>query len=238
MNTAMYKALSGALVQNRRLEMTTQDLSNVNTAGYKGVRLAFREVLEGARPRNLQIGGQVTFAEQRTNFIDGTLHNTGNPFDLALAGDGLFSIRTPGGIRYTRQGGFSLSASRTVVTSSGEPLLGENGPIRVNGASMLVEPDGTVLVDGIQVDRLRLRRALNSHALVREGSSYFQASEDQMEPAPNTEVLRSTIEDANVSAVESMVTLIDVQRQFEAYERAMKTMDGITEKLVNEVGKS
>ncbi len=239
MNAAMYKALSGALVQTRRLEIVTQDLSNVNTAGYKGVRLAFSEVLEGAQPRNLRVGGQVTFSEQRTNFSDGTLHNTGNPLDLALVGDGLFTIQTANGMRYTRQGAFSLSSSHTVVTPSGEPLLGENGPIRVNGSSILVEPDGTVLVDGAEVDKLRLRRPRDAHHLIREGANYFRATDDQVEPATKTtQVLRNTIEDANVSPVESMVALIDVERQFEAYERAMKTMDGVTEKVVNEAGKS
>lgn len=238
MNAAMYKALSGALVQARRLEVVTQDLSNVNTAGYKGVRLAFREVLEGRQPPNLRVGGQVAFSEQRTNFSDGTLHNTGNPLDLALVGDGLFTVQTANGMRYSRQGAFSLSSSRTIVTPSGEPLLGENGPIRVNGSSVLVQPDGTVLVDGTEVDKLRIRRPKDAHHLTREGANYFRATDDEMESAAKTtEVLRNTIEDANVSPIESMVSLIDVERQFEAYERAMKTMDGVTEKVVNETGK-
>jgi flagellar basal-body rod protein FlgF len=239
MNAAMYKALSGALVQTRRLEMVTQDLANVNTAGYKGLRLVFREVLEGPQPPNVRIGGQVTLSEQHTNLANGTLHNTGNPLDLALAGDGLFAIQTPNGVRYTRQGAFSLSASHTIVTPTGEQLLGERGPIRVEGAQLLVEPDGSVIVDGADIDRLRIVRPHNGMRLSREGANYFRAKDDELESAVDTtQVLRNTIEDANVNSVEAMVALIDVERQFEAYEHAMRLMDGTTEKVVNEAGKA
>jgi flagellar basal-body rod protein FlgF len=238
MNAAMYKALSGALVQTRRLEMVTQDLANVNTAGYKGVRLVFREVLEGPRPHNMPIGGQVALSEQHTDLSNGNLRNTGNPLDLALVGDGLFAVQTARGVRYTRQGAFSLSVSHTILTPSGEPVLGEKGPIHVNGKKVDVEADGSVLVDGTLVDRLKIMQAQNPRRLAREGSNYFRADEADMQPVTEkTQVLQGSIEDANVNPVAAMVSLIDVERQFEAYERAMRTMDGTTEKVVNEAGK-
>ncbi|MBI3758041.1 MAG: flagellar basal-body rod protein FlgF [Deltaproteobacteria bacterium] len=238
MNAAMYKALSGALVQTRRLEMVTQDLANVNTAGYKGVRLVFREILEGPRPRHLPIGGQVALSEQHTDLSNGNLHDTGNPLDLAIAGEGFFSVQTAHGVRYTRQGAFSLSVSNTVVTPSGEPVLGEKGPLRVNGTNVHVAADGAVLVDGALVDRLKIVRPRDSLRLAREGSNFFRAEDADVElTTEKTQVLQGSIEDANVNPVEAMVSLIDVERQFEAYERAMRTMDGATEKVVNEVGK-
>jgi flagellar basal-body rod protein FlgF len=238
MNAAMYKALSGALVQTRRLEMVTQDLANVNTAGYKGVRLVFREVLEGHRPRNLPIGGQVALSEQHTDLSNGNLRNSGNPLDLAIVGDGFFSVNTAHGVRYTRQGAFNLSASHTVVTPSGEPLLGEKGPIHLNGTKVEVGTDGSVLVDGSPVDRLKIVRAEDSRSLVREGSNFFRANDAEVQPVTEkTQVLQGSIEDANVNPVEAMVSLIDVERQFEAYEHAMRTMDETTEKVVNEAGK-
>jgi flagellar basal-body rod protein FlgG len=238
MNAAMYKALSGALVQTRRLEMVTQDLANVNTAGYKGVRLVFREVLEGPQPRNLPIGGQVALSEQRMDLSNGNLRNSGNPLDLAIVGDGFFSVQTDHGVRYTRQGAFSLSASHTIVTPSGEPVLGEKGPIHLNGTKVEVGTDGSVLVDGSPVDRLKIVRAEDSRSLVREESNYFRAGEADMQPVTEkTQVLQGSIEDANVNPVEAMVSLIDVERQFEAYEHAMRTMDETTEKVVNEAGK-
>ncbi|HXG19031.1 MAG TPA: flagellar basal-body rod protein FlgF [Methylomirabilota bacterium] len=238
MNAAMYKALSGAIVQTRRLEAVTQDLANVNTAGYKGERLAFREVLEAPRPRKQQSGGQVAVSEQRTDLSPGAIHYTGNPLDLAIMGDGFFTVQTPRGVRYTRQGTFSLSANNTIVMPSGEPLLGEGGPIRVDGSKVEVTAAGVVLVNGEEVDRLKIMRPEDPRRLAREGYAFFQAADADMQPIREAAgVMQGNVEEANVNPVEAMVALIDIQRQYEAYERAMRTLDSVTEKVVNETGR-
>lgn len=236
MNAAMYKALSGALVQMRRLETVTQDLANVNTAGYKGERLVFREVLEAPPKLHERIGGQVVVTEQRTDFSTGNLRSTGNPLDLALMGDGFFSVQTPVGVRYTRQGVFSLSVNNTIVTPSGETLLGEAGPIRVDGKKVNITAAGAVLVDGEEIDRLKIVRTEDPRRLVREGSTFFRAEDANLQAAGDTQVVQGSLEDSNVNPIEAMVSLIDIQRQFEAYERAIHTMDSVTEKVVNEAG--
>jgi flagellar basal-body rod protein FlgG len=237
MNAAMYKALSGAIVQTRRLEVVTQDLANTNTAGYKGERLVFREMLEEPPPPNERVGGQVVVTEQRTDFANGNVHYTGNPLDLAILGDGFFAVQTPQGVRYTRQGTFTLSVNNTIVMPSGEPLLGEGGPIRADGSKVDVTADGMVLVDGEEVDRLRIVRAQDPRRLVREGYTFFRADDADVQSAENVRVEQGSLEESNVNPIEAMVTLIDIQRQFDAYERAMRTMDSTTEKVVNEAGK-
>lgn len=221
----------------RRLETVTQDLANVNTAGYKGERLVFREVLETPPKPHERIGGQAVVTEQRTDFSTGNLRSTGNPFDLALMGDGFFSVQTPLGVRYTRQGVFNLSVNNTIVTSSGEPLLGKSGPIRVDGKKVDITAAGSVLVDGEEIDRLKIMRAEDPRRLVREGSTFFHAEDANLQSADDTQVVQGSLEEANVNPIEAMVSLIDIQRQFEAYERAIRTMDSVTEKLVNEAGR-
>jgi flagellar basal-body rod protein FlgG len=234
MNAAMYKALSGAIVQMRRLESVSQDLANVNTAGYKGERLVFREILADPTQRQSRAGGQVAVTEQRTDLSNGEFRATNNPFDLAIHGDGFFAIQTSRGVRYTRQGTFSLSANNTVVTPAGEPVLGEGGPVRLTGAKMDVTADGTVLSDGKEVDKLKVVRFADPTRLVREGATVFRAPDGEAQPAANSQVLQGNLEQANVNPIETMVTLIDLQRQFDAYERAMRTMDSVTEKVVNQ----
>jgi flagellar basal-body rod protein FlgG len=233
----MYKALSGAIVQTRRLEVVTQDLANINTAGYKGERLVFREVLEAPTKPGERIGGQVAVTEQHTDFSSGSLRYSGNPLDLAILGEGFFSVQTPRGVRYTRQGTFTLSPEKNLAMPSGEPLLGESGPIHVEGSRVDVTSDGRVLVDGEEVDRLRIMRAQDPRRLVREGSSFFRVEEGEMEAVKDLLLEPGSVEEANVNSIESMVALIDISRQFEAYERAMRTIDSATEKAVNEVGK-
>lgn len=237
MNAAMYKALSGALVQTRRLELVAQDLANINTAGYKGERLVFREVLEAPPEPHERIGGQVVVTEQRTDFSTGGIRSTGNPLDLALTGEGFFAVQTAAGVRYTRQGAFSLSATNTIVTPAGEALLGESGPIRVDGRKVDITADGAVLVDGEEVDRLKLVQAEDPRRLVREGQTFFRAEDADVQAVQDVQVVQGSLEEANVNPIEAMVALIDLQRQFEAYERAMRTMDSVTEKVVDQVGR-
>jgi flagellar basal body rod protein FlgG len=178
MNASMFKALSGAIVQTRRLEIASQNLANVNTAGYKGERLTFREVLTESDPRKPRTGGLVVVGEQRPDLSMGALQHTENPFDLALEGDGFFAIETPQGTRYTRQGAFSRAADGTIVTLSGHPLLGEGGPIRIEG-NMEVAADGSVRSDGAEVDTLRVVRFADPRVLTREGDTLFRAPEQE-----------------------------------------------------------
>jgi flagellar basal-body rod protein FlgG len=237
MNAAMYKALSGAIVQMRRLEVVSQDLANVNTAGYKGERLAFREILTDSPFRGQRLGGLAVVTEQRTDLSRGALQRSGNPFDLAIEGEGFFAIETPQGVRYTRQGLFVRSSDGTVVTPLGNPLLGEGGPIRIDGTKMEVTPEGMVLSDGVEVDKLRVVRFADPRRLTREGNSLFRVPEEAVEGDATSRVLQGSLEQANVNPIEALVTLITVQRQFEAYERAMRTMDAVTERIVNEAAR-
>jgi flagellar basal-body rod protein FlgG len=234
MNAAMYKALSGAIVQMRRLEVIAQNLANVNTSGYKGEHLAFGEVLVGAFGQKEQMGGMVVVGEQRVDFSQGELQQTGNPLDLAIEGEGFFVLDTPRGVRYTRQGTFTLSSDGTVVTPLGDPLLGAAGPIRVEGKEVKVTPEGTVLSDGVEIERIRVVRFANPLQLAKEGHSLFRAPESDAQAASAFRVLQGNLEQANVDSIGALVALITVQRQFEAYERALRSMDAATEKMLTE----
>src|ERR1051325_8667980 len=135
MNASIYKAASGAIAEMQRLDVAAQDLANVSTTGYKGQRITFGEVLAGS-PGSDRPGGLVATADQKTNFLPGEMQSSGNPFHLAINGDGLFAVQTPRGERYTRNGSFTLRADGTIVTSAGDPVLGEGGPLQISGSNM------------------------------------------------------------------------------------------------------
>ena len=244
MDAAMYKALSGAIVQMRKLEVASQDLANVNTSGYKGQRLAFNEVLAARLPAETRSGGFVAVGDQRTDFLQGHLQGTGNPFHLAVEGEGYFVVATPRGERYTRSGGFTLSADGTVVTPQGEPLMGEGGPIQVPEGRMIVGLDGTVQSangevrsENDEVGKLRIVRFLDNRRVVKEGANLLRADAANVEDVATPRVAQGSLEQSNVSPIDSMVSMITIQRQFEAYERAMKLMDGATEKMIADAGR-
>jgi flagellar basal-body rod protein FlgF len=234
MDAATYKALSGAVVQMRRLDVATQDLANVNTAGYKGQRLAFAEVL-ASRSRLLErVGGFVGVHEQRTNFSQGDVQRTGNPLNLALEGDGYFAVRTVRGERYTRHGNFTLAADGTVITASGEALLGEAGPIRLSGSKVEVSADGTVTTEEGEGGKLRIVRFADARAVVKEGANLLNTAPRNVQAATDVRVFQGSLEQSNVSPIDGMVSLIAINRQYEAYERAMRLMDSATAKMISE----
>jgi flagellar basal-body rod protein FlgF len=234
MDAAMYKALSGAVAQMRRLDVTSQDLANVNTSGYKGQRLAFREVLAEGPPPQERPGGWVAIGDQRTRLTPGDIHTTANPFNLALEADGFFVVQTARGERYTRNGSFTLTSDGTLTTSQGDAVMGEGGPIQVAGGRMEVAADGTVRSDEGEVGRIRVVRFTDPAQAVKEGATLFRSVPANVELAPDTRVLQGSLEQSNVNPIDGMVSLIALNRQFEAYERAMRLMDSATERLLSE----
>ena len=234
MDAAMYKALSGAVVEMRRLETASQDLANINTAGYKGQRLAFSEVLAKRVPPEDRPGGFVAVAGQRTNLNQGAIEGSGNPFHLALEGEGYFAIQTARGERYTRNGGFTMKADGTVITPGGDALLGEGGPIQLSGASMVVAADGTVRSDNNEIGKLRIVRFNDPGKAEKEGANLFRSEGANVSDASDARVVQGHLEQSNAGAVESMITLISINHQFESYQRAMKLLDSVTEKIVSD----
>ena len=234
MDAAMYKALSGAVAQMHRLDVTSQDLANVNTAGYKGERLAFSEVLAKRLPADERPGGLVAVAGQRTLLSQGAIEKTGNPFNLALEGDGYFVVQTPRGERYTRNGSFTLRADGTVITPQCDALLGDGGPIQVTGEKMEVAGDGTVTSGVGEVGKIRIVRFADSRQVVKEGSNLFLSAPANVQEGADNRVLQGSLEQSNVSPIEGMISLIALNRQFEASERAMKLLDSVTEKMISD----
>lgn len=233
MDAAMYKALSGAVVQMRRLEVTAQDLANVNTSGYKGQRLSFSEVLANRLPPDERPGGLVAVASQRTNFGQGELQPTGNPFNLALEGDGFFVVQTSRGARYTRNGAFTVRPDGTLITSQGDAVLGEDGPIQITGVKMVIAGDGTVASDDGQIGKIKVVRFADTRQVAKEGANLLISAPGNVQAAADARVLQGSLEQSNVSAIDGMVSLIALNRQFEASQRAMTLMDSVTQKMLS-----
>ncbi len=229
----MYKALSGAVVQMHRLDVAAQDLANVNTSGYKGQRLSFGELLANRLPPEDRPGGFVAVANQLTDFGPGEIQPTGNPFNLALQGDGFFAVQTNRGVRYTRNGTFSLKPDGTLSTMQGDAVLGEGGPIQITGVKVQVAADGTITSDDGEIGKLKIVRMTDPRGVTKEGTDLFVTAADNLQEDPDPRVLQGSLEQSNVSPIEGMVSLIALNRQFEASQRAMTLMDSVTQKMIS-----
>jgi flagellar basal-body rod protein FlgF len=237
MDAAIYKALSGAVAQMHRLEVAAQDLANVNSPGYKGQRLSFSEVLASSVPASERSGGLVAVGGHKTNMNPGEIHSTGNPFNLAIEGDGYFVVQTVRGERYTRSGNFTLRDDGTLITSGGNPVLGEAGPLQINGGKMVVAADGTVSTDQGEAGKLRIVRLIDPQRILKEGANLFQSARLNIGEVANVQIMQGGLEQSNVNSIDSMVLLIANQRQFDAYERAIRLMDSATEKMITEAAR-
>src|SRR5207249_284129 len=153
---------SGGLAAQARLDAVTQTLANVGTAGYKAGRPIFRlhpldvSQLGLPEPPELRAAAQVTESETIRDFSQGPVRATGNPLDVAVAGEGFFVVATPRGERYTRQGSFGLDGEGYLVTEHGDRVQGDNGDLRIGTGDVAIGDDGQISVDGISGGRLKL----------------------------------------------------------------------------------
>ena len=257
MSEAMYVAASGSLVHQIRMEILANNLSNVNTVGFKEDRTVFGAYLpsasdpvEGDAQEDLSAGGAAIFPQPlpsnfhlafegtKTNFSGGQLKFTGNPLDLGLEGDGFFCIKTPEGTQYTRKGNFTLDNDGLLVTQEGQPVLGLGGEIKITGKDVLVDAKGNIAVDGKQVGTIKLVAFPQSNVLKKVGNTLFASVDQQVteNAAEEIKVNQGSIELSNVDGLRVMTEMIQVLRAYESYKKVIQSVDSATAKAINDVG--
>ncbi len=204
-----------------------------------------------------KLGTGVEVNEVYTDFEQGSLQRTENSFDLALEGQGFMAVRTERGDRYTRSGAFTLNQEGILMTHTGYPVLGENGMIRVQQNNFIVNERGEVIANAaiapgelasmanndwsqpVVVDRLRLADFEHIRELKKEGDSLWRETESSGPPLPpeNLKVVQGFLEKSNVNMIREMVDMIEVQRSYEANQKAVQTHDAELGRLINEVAR-
>ena len=225
MERGLYIAASGMLAEQARQDLIAHDLANASTPGYKPDRVASKSfgemLLHDTRSGNtiggLGLGTQID--KQVTDTSPGPLRDTGEPLDFAVEGGGFFAVKTPAGVRYTRDGQFSASSRGTLVTAAGDDVLGPGGaPVRIGA-------DGHVAAAAIGVVALTNPR--------RQGDTLFTGT--AAGAAPGT-VRPGAIEASAVDPVHTMVEMLGSLRAFESGQRVITTIDSTLAKAANQVG--
>jgi flagellar basal-body rod protein FlgF len=203
-------AASGASSQITALDATANNLANATTAGYKVEQAVFQEHLiaamyVGKAQREMRYNGVATVA---TDMRSGPLQVTNKPLDVAIEGDGFFTVTTPRGERYTRAGAFQIGADGTLVTAQGYPVQGSGGgPINVqpDAKVLSIGDDGTLTVDDSDVGQLKIVKFREVNGLEKDGEQMFRVTprSGRAEVAQAT-VLAGTLEMPNVSIVKGM----------------------------------
>ena len=256
MSGEIYMAAAGALAYEKRLQIISNNLANTNTVGFKQDSGNFRlldpaelaDQLPGVSAEEPLSQDDLFWSQFQvyTDYTGGSLKSTGNNFDVALVGDGFFCVQSPDGIRYTRQGDFTLDSQGVLVTRNGWPVMGESGAITVDASSnpqvtkrFSVDEEGYVSVDGSQVDRLRIVDFPQPYALEKVGDTLFEsmAAPGAERPAEGVRVSQGSIEMSNVDAVKMMTEMIEVLRGYESYQKVIRSVDEVNSQAINEIGK-
>lgn len=242
----IYTAASGMVAESLRTDTIANNLANVNTAGYKkdvAISKDFRSMYiqrindgtDAPIIGNMGVGSVID--EIAPIHSAGPMVQTGNTFDLAIDGQGYFAVDTPNGVRYTRNGSFTQNALGELVTQDGYRVLGQNGPLRVNGNKVAISGDGQVSVDGMVTGSLQLVNFADEKQLTKEGSSLYAAAADAQTRPMEGIVRQGVVEQSNVNAVSEMVNMIAGYRAYETNAKAVQAQDELLDKAVNEVAK-
>jgi flagellar basal-body rod protein FlgG len=267
--------------QQWRLDAVANNLANADADGYKKdvtIHKAFPELLmrrmsdDGvyrhpfgsgdAAPVIGKLGTGVEVNELFTIFGQGALKETQSDFDLALDGKGFFTVATPWGERYTRNGSFHLGKEGYLETKEGYPVLGENGLLRVKANNFQVDKDGRVWInaeyaddpdllisrennawgDTVLLDTLKIVDFDLDRYLQKQGSSLYRATDTSgegqvMEGEARPRVIQGFTEASNVDPVVEMVQMIEVNRAYEANQKVIQTGDAMLGVLLNQASR-
>ena len=237
----LFTSASAMLPRVIEQEIIANNLANLNAAGYKHDRLLFRSLIdEEDVVSRLGQGTPGELQEAVTDYSTGPLKPTSQNLDMALLGEGFFVIQTTDGLRYTRNGSFTISPEGQLVTATGDLVLGEGGGITLNNqGSIQIDGEGALFQQGDRVDKLRVVSFADTQSLRKVGASLFEVRIEGAEQAaaPSTQVMQGYLEESNVNPIEEMVNMITALRIYEANQKGLAAQDRSLERLVNETGR-
>jgi flagellar basal-body rod protein FlgG len=256
MISALWIAKTGMQAQQTQLDVISNNLANVSTNGYKRSSAVFEDLMyqnlrqTGAEtgdqtqlPTGLQVGLGVRAVGTQRSFAQGNLQQTGNPYDLAINGQGFFQMEMPDGtVAYSRDGSFVPNAQGRLVNSAGVPLS-DNITVPPGTKSVTVGNDGRVVATLSNnttqaIGTLSLVQFTNPAGLEPKGQNLYVETPSSGQPnvgTPGAEgfgtLMQGYVETSNVNVVQELVSMIQTQRAFEMNSKAIQTSDQMLQRL-------
>jgi len=244
----LYTAASAMNVNMKKMDVTSNNLANVNSTGFKrtgSIQNSFSEMLisriDSSGKQELgSIGGGVELEENYTDYSAGEFKHTNNKLDLAIKGRGFFTLQTPEGVRYSRNGSFSLNNQNQIVNSQGHLLLNQNGePIQtVPGREITIDKSGQINFGELEGDRINIVDFDDYRNLTKQGNNLYQTADGiEGNQVEGSKVLQGYLEGSNVNIVQEMANMIETTRAYETNQKVIQTIDNSLDKAVNDVGR-
>jgi flagellar basal-body rod protein FlgG len=259
MMRSLSTAATGMEAQQTRLDVTSNNIANVSTNGYKKQRAEFADLMYqtvrapgagapggGTTPIGLEVGLGVRVSGVARMHSEGDIRQTGNQLDIAIEGNGFLQVNQPSGqIGYTRDGALKLDPEGRLVTSEGLPLVGDI-TIPPDATNVSIGADGKVsaTVPGsatpVEAGQIELATFINPAGLAPQGRNLFletPASGTAITGKPGESgigsVQQGMLELSNVKVVEEMIDLIAGQRAYEVNSRVVKAADEMLQQTAN-----
>jgi flagellar basal-body rod protein FlgG len=248
MSRGLYSLTSGMLTEQRKIDISSNNIANMNTAGYKkeqAITTSFGEMLiKKYRQRGTESEAEMlssisairAMAENNTVFTQGTISETGSNTDFAILGNGFFSIDRGGKFMYTRNGSFSIDAEGYLVLENYGRVQGDYGDISIGTDKFDFSDDGNIIVDGEVIDRIAVYDFPDYSSLKKNNEGMFTSDVDP-DIVEYPKIMNKTIEKSNVDVTEELTGIMSSQRALQTSSQALKMYDLIQEQAVTEIGK-
>ncbi len=240
MDNTSYIALSRQMALWKQMNIVSNNMANMNTAGYKQDNALFTSFLSQT-PDAQGIGSSPLFFTQDyadfQNFAEGAFKNTGNSFDLAIKGDGFFAIETKDGEKYTRKGQFTLNEDGALVTTEGDLVMSENNTplfFAPGETEITISESGDVMTENGIIGRLKIAKFADNQKLLKISGVMFEnvAGNAVTFGSDNIRIAQGMIESSNVNAITEMTNLVKIQR---SYDYVQQMIDEEHDRLSNTI---
>lgn len=247
MDNTIYVGLSRQMTLQRALDVAANNLANVDTAGFKVESLQVQT--DALTPSSVPSSDPIKYVLDNglaRNFGQGGLEQTSNPLDMGIEGDGFFTVQTPAGPRYTRDGRFGLDAQNQLVDHQGNPVMSQGGSaitVDPQRGEISMGKDGTISQAGPngttqQIGKLGVARFSKLSALKKQGDNLYDADGATPTNATDARIHQGMVERSNVQPVVEMTNLIAITRAYERVTQMMSQTEDLSQSAVQRLGKA
>jgi len=242
MDNTLYVGLSRQLTLQRALDITANNLANVDTVGFKVEALTLQA--DPLKPASVSSTDPITYVIDNgvaRNFGQGGVEQTSNPLDVAIEGEGFFTVQTPDGNRYTRDGRFGINTQNQLVDRQGNLVLSAGGSaitLDPQKTDLAIAKDGTISQNGQTVARLGVARFADLSVLTKQGSNLYDAPGVTPSAATNVHVSQGAVERSNVQPIAEMTNLIAITRAYDQVTQMVSQTQDLSDSAVQRLGKA
>jgi flagellar basal-body rod protein FlgF len=245
MDNSLLVSLSQQLAAYRSMDVIANNIANASTPGFKRETAKFEEYVTHVRPSETQKGPQTLSFVKDAGIIrdvgQGEMTTTGAPLDFAINGKGFFAVQTPTGLRYTRDGHFSLNQDGQLVTSDGYAVQGDGGAITItpSDGEISVGPDGTIssILNGAsnQIGKLQVTSFANERAMTKQGANLYSTTQTPTVSTDST-IAQRMLEGSNVKPVIEISHMVEVMRAYQMTATMANSQDQLMRQAIDKLG--